>query len=207
MFWRRYTFIGVVMLVVGLVLGYGISVWTHHQHRNRVASKHYRAFDHNQQAQPTIAANQNQNQSHIQKQWDPFADMERMRQDIDAAIQRATRQLRVGTANIPGWNDAAGFSSALDVRDRGDHYEVRADLPNTDQKNVKVTTQGDRELRVDVSQHQEENQNTNGGQSTFTEFGSYDQLVTLPGPADMKDMKVDNRNGELIITIPKAKAS
>ena len=25
--------------------------------------------------------------------------------------------------------------------------------------------------------------------------------------ADMKDMKVDNRNGELIITIPKAKAS
>jgi len=31
--------------------------------------------------------------------------------------------------------------------------------------------------------------------------------VTLPQSADMKDMKVDNRNGELVITIPKAKAS
>src|ERR1051326_4059407 len=132
--------------------------------------------------------------------------MERMRQDIDAAIQRATRQLRVGTANIPGWNDAAGFSSALDVQDRGDHFEVRADLPNTDQKNVKVTSDGDREVRVDVTQQQQQTKNgQNGAQSTFSEFGSYDQVVTLPAPADMKDMKIDHQNGELVITIPKAK--
>lgn len=189
------------MLMIGLVLGYGISVWIHHHHRSRVAARHYRPFDHNNQAKPAIAANQNQNQ----KQWDPFADMQRMRQDIDAAIQRATQQMRLGS--IPDWNSAAGFSSALNVRDRGDHYEVRADLPNTDQKDVKVTTEGDRAIRVDVTQHQEENQNANGTQSTFSEFGSYDQLVTLPGPADMKDMKVDNHNGELVITIPKEKPS
>jgi HSP20 family molecular chaperone IbpA len=202
MFWRRFTLIGVLMLVIGIALGYGLSVWTHHYHHNRatIAARHHRPANHDKSG-PAIAAN-NQNQK-----WDPFAEMERMQKDIDGAIQRATQQLRLGSASIPDWNSAAGFSSALDVRDRGDHYEVRADLPNTDQKDVKVTTEGDREVHVDVTQHQEQRKDANGTQSTVSEFGSYDQLVTLPGPADMKNMKVDNHNGELVITIPKAKAS
>jgi HSP20 family protein len=201
MFWRRFTLIGVLMLVIGIALGYGLSVWTHHYHRNRarIATSHYRPPNHDKSG-PVIASNHNQ-------KWDPFAEMQQMQKDIDGAIQRATQQLRLGSASIPDWNGAAGFSSALDVRDRGDHYEVRADLPNTDQKDVKVTTEGDRGVRVDVTQHQEQKKDANGTQSTFSEFDSYDQLVTLPGPADMKDMKVDNHNGELIITIPKAKAS
>jgi HSP20 family protein len=209
MFWRRFTLIGVLMLVIGIALGYGLSTWTHHHHhhhrdRARIAAKHYRPADHNNRAvAPTIAANNN----HQNQRWDPFADMDRMQKDIDSAIHRATQQLRFGSAGIPDWNGGAGFSSALDVRDRGDHYEVRADLPQTDQKDVKVTTQGDREVHVDVTQHQEQKKDANGTQSTFSEFGSYDQLVTLPGPADMTQMKVDNRNGELVITIPKAKAS
>ena len=189
------------MLVIGLVLGYGISSWTHHHHG--LTAKRYRAADHKKHAAPLMAGNQNQKQ----KEWDPFAEMQRMQQDIDSAIERATQQLRLGSAAIPDPNGAAGFSSALDVRDRGDHYEVHADLPNTDEKNVKVTTEGDRAVRLSVMQHQEQNQNANGTRSTFSEFGSYDQLVTLPGPGDMKDMKVDNHNGELVITIPKAKAS
>src|SRR5437773_6522780 len=146
MFWRRFTFIGVLMLIIGIALGYGLSVWTHHYYRNRAGTITTHYPGHNKAA-PTVAAN-NRNQK-----WDPFAEMQRMQKDIDAAIQRATQQLRLGSASIPDWNGAAGFSSALDVRDRGDHYEVRADLPNTDQKDVKVTTEGDREVRVDVTQH------------------------------------------------------
>ena len=189
------------MLVIRMALGYGLSVWTHHYHRNRagIAARQYRPANHDNSG-PVIVSNHNQ-------KWDPFAEMQRMQKDIDGAIQRATQQLRLGSASIPDWNGAAGFSSALDVRDRGDHYEVRADLPNTDQKDVKVTTEGDRGVRVDVTQHQEQKKDANGTQSTFSEFGSYEQLVTLPGRADMKDMKVDNHNGELVITIPKAKAS
>ena len=201
MFWRRVTLIGVLMLIIGIALGYGLSVWTHHYHRNgaRIAARHYRPANHDKSG-PVIASNQNQ-------KWNPFADMQQMQKDIDAAIQRATQQLRLGSASIPDWNGTAGFSSAIDVRDRGDHYELRADLPNTEQKDVKVTTEGDREVHVDVTQHQEQKKDANGTQSTVSEFGSYDQLVTLPGPADMKNMKVDNHNGELVITIPKAKAS
>jgi hypothetical protein len=41
----------------------------------------------------------------------------------------------------------------------------------------------------------------------FSELGTYEQLVTLPEPTNVDAMKVDTRDNEAVITIPKAKAS
>ena len=210
MFTRRSAFLlAVFTLILGVAMGIGGTAWVYHHHgraiHQKFAARNYRD-DHNRNFaghKPVIAQNGNQNQN-----WDPFVNIDRMRQDIDRSIDRAMQQLQSGSIGMmsPDWN-AAGYSSSLDVRDRGDHFEVRADLPNTDKKDVKVTTEGDRGVHVNVTQHQEQKKDANGGQTTVNEFGSYDELVTLPGPADMKGMKIDNRNGELVITIPKAKAS
>jgi HSP20 family protein len=205
--------LAVVMLIIGLVVGFGVTRWSD-RHSDRfhgkmaAESRHHhrdRDYDHDR-------AQASQNPAFVQNNdhWDPLAEMDRMQQDIDRAIQRATQQMRFGSFHLPDLTSGqgtTGYTSALDVRDRGDHYEVRADLPNTDKKDVKVTTEGDREVHVNVTQHDEHKSDANGGQTSYREFGSYDQLVTLPEPADMKGMKVDNRNGELVITIPKAKAS
>jgi HSP20 family molecular chaperone IbpA len=212
----KYSLGILVMFIIGIVIGFAVSDLSHRHHHdgrtyakanNWMADKHHRWANQNKNSNnnpaPAVAGNQNQN-------WDAFSEMEQMRQEIDRDIQRATHRLNLGLSNLPDLSkamDTNGFSSSLNVQDRGDHFEVRADLPNTDQKNVKVTTEGDREVRVDVTQQQEQTKNANGGQSTYSEFGSYDQLVTLPAPGDMKDMKIDHQNGELVITIPKAKAS
>ena len=200
----RSILLAMVMLIVGLLVGFGLTRWSdrHHGHlRGKVAAT--------QQTHGHAPAGQKPAYAKNNGKWDPLTEMDRMQQDIDRAIQRTQQQLRLGSFRLPDLNtgQANGYTSALDVRDRGDHYEVRADLPNADQKDVKVTTEGDREVHVNVTQHEEQKSNANGGQTTYREFGSYDQLVTLPEAADMKDIKVDNRNGELIITIPKAKAS
>jgi len=200
----RSILLAVIMLIVGLLVGFGVTRWSdrHHDHlRGKVAAT--------QQSDRHARAGQKPAYVENNDKWDPLTEMARMQQDIDRVIQRTQQQLRLGSFRLPDLNtgQATGYTSALDVRDRGDHYEVRADLPNTDQKDVKVTTEGDREVHVSVTQREEQKSNANGGQTTYREFGSYDQLVTLPEAADMKDMKVDNRNGELIITIPKAKAS
>jgi len=202
MFTGRSIALAVITLIVGLALGFGLTrANDRHRHRmhSRVAAGHARKADANQK--PAVVQNKNH--------WDPMAELDQMQQDIDRTIQRATEQLRIGSSfDMPDLGrGTAGYSSALNVRDRGDHFEVRADLPNTDKKDVKVTTEGDREVHVNVTQHQEQNSNANGGQTSYREFGSYDQLVTLPEAADMKDMKVENHDGELVITIPKAKAS
>ena len=193
---RAAIWLAVVMLIVGIALGFGVTRWSD-RHPRRFHAKAMARHERQVSRQPVLVQN---------KDWDPFREMDRMQQDIDRSIHRTMQNLRMGSIDIPDLG-ATGYTSALDVRDRGDHFEVRADLPNADKKDVKVTTEGDREVRVNVTQHQEQKKDADGAQSTWREFGSYDQVVTLPEAADMKDMKVDHQNGELVITIPKAKAS
>ena len=197
MAWGRVTLLAVVALIVGLVVGFAATRWSdqHHRLRARTAMAHR----HHPRADRTAANTQND-------KWDPMAEMDRMQQEIDQSIHRAMQQVRGGGVETTGFV-RTWLVPRRSMRDKGDHFEVRADLPSADKKDVKVTTDGDRQVRVNVTQHQEQNNNASGGQTTFREFGTYDQLVTLPEAADMKDMKVNNQNGELVITIPKAKAS
>jgi HSP20 family protein len=194
----RIYLLAAIMLIIGLVVG-GAAIHlmdrNHHSRHARMAAVrlHYPRVD---QTAPNARNNSGN--------WDPMAQMDRMQQEIDQSIHRAMQQFR--SVQLPDLS-GPGFASTMDVRDKGDHFEVRADLPNVDKKDVKVTTEGDRQVRVNVTQHEEQDKNANGGQSSFREFGTYNQLVTLPEAADMKDMKVDNHNGELVITIPKAKAT
>ena len=198
----RVTAVAIIALIVGLVVGFAATHWSdRHVRHGTVAT-----ISHHPRADRVAPAAVNTNTRNTSTQWDPMAEMNRMQQEIDQSIHHAMQQFRAGSFSLPDLS-GPGYASSMNVRDKGDHFEVRADLPNADKKDVKVTTEGDREVRVNVTQHEEQDKNANGGQSTFREFGTYDQLVTLPEAADMKDMKVDNRNGELVITIPKAKAS
>ena len=98
-----------------------------------------------------------------------------------------------------------GFSSSIDVRDKGDHYEVHAFLPNFDASKVKVTAESNNLLKVEASQSKQEKKTSDLSDTFVSEFGSYEQLVTLPGPARTKDMKIERKEHEVVITIPKAK--
>jgi HSP20 family molecular chaperone IbpA len=132
--------------------------------------------------------------------------MERMQEEIDRVMRRATEQFRMNSGTTPFTRDF-GYSSSLDVRDRDDHFEVRAYMPDAETKDVKVKTEGDRALRVSVSHRKQQKKEENGGQAMFSELGTYEQLVTLPEPVKIDDMKVDTRGNEILITVPKAKAS
>ena len=118
----------------------------------------------------------------------------------------ATEQFRMAAGAMPLTRDF-GYSSSLDVRDRKDHFEVRAYLPDAETKDVKVKTEGDQTLRVSVSHHKHAKKEGDGERMMASEFGTYEQLVTLPEPVKVEEMKVDTRDNEIVVTIPKAKAS
>ena len=127
-----------------------------------------------------------------------------MQTEMNEFFTRAMSQFGMNP-NFLGTRNEPGYSSSIDVRDKGDHYEVRALLPGSDTKDVKVTAESPNLLRVSAVQSRQQKKADKLGESLTAQFGEYEQLVTLPGPADTNAMKVDRKEHELIITIPKKK--
>jgi len=191
---RKSTLLAAVTLIIGVGLGLGIGMWTS---RSDAASSGKTTVTTEEVRRPSLSPSAGE--------WDPFREMERMQQEIDRAIRRATDQFRLSPA-APLSRDLS-YSSSLDVRDRGDHFELRAYLPDAETKDVKVTTEDEQTLRVKVAHRKEEKKEGDDRQSVFREMGQYEQVVTLPEAVNSKDMKVETREHELLITIPKRKSS
>jgi HSP20 family molecular chaperone IbpA len=195
---RKSTLVAALTLIIGVGLGLGIGTWTTRSDAAS-SSKSEKVELREEARRPSISRSGD---------WDPFREMERMQEEIDRAIRRATESFRLGPQRESFSRDRdLSYSSSLDVRDREDHFEVRAYLPDAETKDVKVTTEGEQTLRVKVSHRKEQKRDSDDAQSVWRELGQYEQVVTLPEPVNSKDMKVDTRDHELVITIPKAKAS
>jgi HSP20 family molecular chaperone IbpA len=136
--------------------------------------------------------------------WDPFVDMERMQTEMNTFFRRAMDEFGTNP-KFQMMRNEPGFSSSLDVRDKGDHYEVHASLPDVDVTGVKVTAESNNLLKLSVSQSKQEKKTDKLTSTLMSEFGQYEQLITLPGPARTKDMKVEDKEHEVVITVPKAK--
>ncbi len=133
--------------------------------------------------------------------WDPFREMRNMQAQMDEMFQRSIARFHMDP-QMDLFKDDAGYSSSLDVRELKDRYEVRAFLPDAKDSDTKVNLQGNR-LDVEVTHKQtEQQQNTNSLAST-TEWGRYTQTVELAGKLNSEQMKVERKDHELLITIPK----
>ena len=193
---RKTTMVGIVTLIVGLALGLGIGVWSVKSSQASNASAAQNSLSATGKGEPSFTTNV----------WDPFRQMERMQEEIDRAMRNATEQFQLGPG-ATAFRPDAGYSSSFDLRDRKDHFELRAYLPDTKASDVNVKVDNDRTLHVSVSQRKQETKNTSGGSVSFTELGQYEQVVTLPEPVKSRDMKIDRHGHEVVITIPKAKTS
>jgi HSP20 family molecular chaperone IbpA len=193
---RKTTMVGIVTLIVGLALGLGIGVWSMKSSQASNASAAQNSLSATGKGEPSFTTNV----------WDPFRQMERMQEEIDRAMRNATEQFQLGPG-ATAFRPDAGYSSSFDLRDRKDHFELRAYLPDTKASDVNVKVDHDRTLHVSVSQRKQETKNTSGGSVSFTELGQYEQVVTLPEPVKSSDMKIDRHGHEVVITIPKAKTS
>jgi HSP20 family molecular chaperone IbpA len=194
---KRTTVVGIATLIIGLALGLGIGIWSvrNTQASNAPAAK-TDATPKTEKEEPALARDD----------WDPFRQMESMQEEIDRAIHRATEHFQMGPSATLFRPDL-GYSSSFDLRDRKDHFEVRAYLPDAEASDVNVKIDNDRTLRVTVGHRKQEAKKSDQGQSTVTELGQYEQVITLPEPVKSAEMKVDRKSHDVVITIPKAKTT
>jgi len=57
-----------------------------------------------------------------------------------------------------------------------------------------------------VTQRKQQKKDTTNGSASFT-LGHYEQVVTLPERVISSDMKIDRRDHEIVVTIPKASSA
>ena len=137
--------------------------------------------------------------------WDRdiFAHMEKMRRDMDRVFEDAFREFRAAPEH-KGFFDEPRFGSSVDLKEEGDNYVVRAYLPDRDMQNINVTVE-DRTLKIEAKEQAMTKKEGEGGTLHSTRKAAYSQVLTLPGPVQSEKMKVEKKEGMVVVTLPKAK--
>ena len=137
--------------------------------------------------------------------WDRdiFARMEKMRRDMDRTFEDAFREFRAAPEH-KGFFDEPRFGSSFDLKEEGDDYIVRAYLPQRDMQNINVTVD-DRTLKIEARDEVTSEKKDEPRALHSTRKAAYAQVLTLPGPVQSDKMKVDKKEGMLVVTLPKAK--
>jgi HSP20 family protein len=97
------------------------------------------------------------------------------------------------------------FAPRVDIRDRDDHYEITAELPGVDRKDIHVHVKdGVLTLEAESSQSQQEEKE---GRVIRQErrYGRYLRSFDLGGDVHDEDINASFKDGVLTLTAPKVK--
>ncbi len=138
-----------------------------------------------------------------QRDWDPFAEIERMQREMDQLIQDTFARFGVDRDFAHMHNV---ITPGLDLRDEGDHYVAVVDIPGADKDAINIKLD-ERRLSISAEQHQENKRTDDKGNVIFQErrSGMFKRMVMLPEPVSASGMKSEYKDGVLTITIPKQK--
>jgi len=125
----------------------------------------------------------------------PFSLLRRMTEEMDRVFQEVGLE-REGS-NV-------GWSPAIEVSLRNGKYNVHAELPGLEPKDVKVEVENDAlviqgERR---SEYEEKNERSGGVQRTERQYGLFYRSIPLPEGAKVEQAQAKFHNGVLEVTIP-----
>lgn len=131
-----------------------------------------------------------------------FSMLSDLQQEMNRFLQPSqfNRESRAANIMVTDW------VPAIDIKDEGNQYVIKADVPGVDPKDIQVqmedgalVIQGKRE-----ASHEEKTENY-----LFTERsrGTFYRSFSLPQSIESTKIKAKNINGVLTITVPKAEKS
>jgi HSP20 family protein len=131
--------------------------------------------------------------------WDPIRELDSLQGDMNRLFDRFFDR--------PGNGDAVRrWIPAMDLVDKDDHLELRADLPGMNEDDVDIEIK-DGVLTISGERKAEQEETREGYRRVERAFGSFSRSVTLPEGVDPNDVKANFENGVLEVSIPKPKES
>lgn len=136
--------------------------------------------------------------------WHPF---EALRREVDRLFQDFGRGLgrspfrRSPFSLEPFWQRESN-APAVDVVETDKDYEIRADLPGIDEKDIEVQlANGNLTIRGEKKQEKEEKKEDY--YLSERQFGFFQRIFTVPAGVDTDKIEADFKKGVLTITLPK----
>jgi len=137
--------------------------------------------------------------------WNPLDEMHSMQDRINSMFGDAFGRF----SQSPGFGnifESQSFTPNIDIRDEGDRFVIKIDLPGADASNVDITCE-EQQLKISgsVDQLQEEHQD---GSLMRRErrSGRFSRTIPLSAPVEADKMKTKLDKGVMTVTIPKAKS-
>ena len=141
------------------------------------------------------------------QEWHPF---ESLRRDVERLFENFDRDpwrfpFRRSVFDIePLWRRevSAGATPAVDIVEKDKTYEVTADLPGMDEKNIEVKlVNGDLTIKGEKQEEKEEKKNDYFLRER--RFGSFERCFAVPEGVDTDKIEASFKRGVLTITLPK----
>jgi HSP20 family protein len=146
--------------------------------------------------QPTVERN-----TEMQKtltRWEPLPEMEEFQNRLSTLFGRRQRRGN-GREEItlPEWTPLA------DITDDEKEYLIKADLPEMEKKDVKVTVENG-VLTISGERKFEKEEKNKKYHRVERGYGTFMRSFTLPDDADASKIKADFKNGVLKVHLPKS---
>jgi HSP20 family protein len=139
--------------------------------------------------------------------WRPFEslrrEVDRLFQDFDQGFLRAPFR-RSWFDLEPMWGRASRWEAepAVDIIEKDNAYEITADLPGMDEKNIEVKLSNDGLTIRGVKQEEKEEQKRDYYLHERS-FGAFERSFTLPEGVDADKIEASFKKGVLTVTLPK----
>jgi HSP20 family protein len=105
----------------------------------------------------------------------------------------------------PGWRSPStmGMMPAVDVTETEKAYEVQAELPGIDEKNVEVKVT-DGVLTIKGEKQEEKEEKKKDYYLSERSFGSFQRTFQIPNGVDLDKIEANFKKGVLTVTLPKS---
>ncbi len=134
--------------------------------------------------------------------WDPFKEMEKEMQDL---TDRFSRMLSRWPSFRSGTREAltvADWAPSVDIVETDEEYLVKAEIPEVDKKDVKVTVQ-DGMLTIQGERKHEKEEKGRRYHRVERAYGSFLRTFELPDGVDQQKVKAEFKDGILQVHLPK----
>lgn len=141
-------------------------------------------------------------------EWQPF---ETLRNQVD----RLFHDFQTGFLQAPSyrslfdmepfWRRDFGFAvtPAVDIVEKDKAFEVTAELPGLDAKNIDIQLV-DRMLTIKGEKQEEKEEKTKDRYVSERRYGSFRRTLQVPGSVDVEKIEASYKSGVLTVTMPKS---